>query len=385
MMNKFGELNDFINQQNKIRLLAKQLRQLRPKVKTDWKEPADWVVKDSNIKGKPARTLSITLTPTGCAWAHEGGCTMCGEYEGSTKGDIVEPQFHIAQFASAISKYVPKYKPSWLRIYQEGNYANQKEIHKFAQSTILQLASLINGIERITIESMAKYLSESRIEYLKNSISGTTELEIGMGFEAKNDVVRNVCVNKGENINVFKEALKLLKKFGVLSVAYVILKPPFLTEKESIDEAIETINFADQIGFDAVSLEPVSIHAYSLVHALNSAGLYKTPWLWSVLEVAKNVKHIRDLRIGGSGFYPRPLRVAHNPPLKGHEECNKKTWNAIKEYGRTRNYKVFDGLNCECKQEWEKYCQITKGPLQERIEQQLRLFDFEDYKIKMKK
>ena len=352
----FGNVHDYTKQLGIIREWALRLRRLRPPLRTTWKEPADWVVKDANIHGEPVRSLTITLTPTGCEWARSGGCTMCGEFEGSTKSELVPAEFHISQFASAVSKYVPKYNPAWIRIYQEGNYTNEHEIEDSARVTIIQLASTIGGIQRITIESMAKYLRQENLQELSKAITRDVELEIGMGFESESDVVRNVCINKGESMGDIRKAVGLLKSMGIRSLAYVLLKPPFLSEGEAIDDAISTIRSAYEIGFDAVSLETVSIHRYTLVHALYLEGLYHLPWLWSVIEVAQSAYEGRDFRIGGIGFYPRPINVAYNRHLNGSDGCNETLWKAIKEFGRSRRMAIFQDLNCYCKAEWEKIC-----------------------------
>jgi len=375
----FGSVHDYTKQIRHIKNWVLRLRRLRPKLETTWEEPADWTNKFSNLHGSPAQTLTITLTPTGCAWASMGGCTMCGEFEGSTKGNNVSAEFHIAQFASAVSKYVAKYNPTWLRIYQEGNYTNPDEIEPSAQLTILRLASLIGGIKRITVEAMAKYLTQERVQDLKNSITRDVELEIGMGFEAENDVVRNVCINKGESINDFRRAVALLKDAGIRSVAYVLLKPPFLTENEAIEEAIATIQLAHNIGFDAVSLQPVTIHGYSLVHALNTEGLYQLPWLWSVVKVAQSARNIPDFRISAAGFYPRPMNVAYNRHPNGTDGCNETLWAAIKEYSKWHRFEILESVDCTCKKEWEEACRVTEGPLHTRIDQQLGRLDLDSY------
>ena len=377
----FGRLSDYTEQRRRIREWALRLRQLRPSIKTTWTEPADWVVKDANIHGQPVRSLTITLTPTGCQWASTGGCTMCGEYEGSTKDEIVPAEFHIAQFASAVSKYVSKYEPSWIRIYQEGNYANPQEIEGSAQSTILRLASLIRGVRRISIESMAKYLHKREIvQELSQSVARGVELEIGIGFEGENDVVRNICINKGESISDFRRAVALLRDIGIRSLAYIVLKPPFLSEGEAVEEAIATIRLANEIGFDAISLEPLSIHKYTLVHALHLEGLYQLPWLWSVVKVAKSAQDIKDFRIGGVGFYPRPIDVTNNRHPDGKDDCNERLWKAIKEYGKFRKLEVFSGIECACQKEWETICQTSEIDLRKRIDQQLDRLDIDRYK-----
>jgi radical SAM enzyme (TIGR01210 family) len=374
----FGDINDYTNEMQSIREWALRLRQIRPPIKTSWEEPADWVTKGSNLGGKTATVVSITLTPTGCEWANSGGCTMCGEYEGSAKNVTVSPEFHIAQFASAVSKYVALHHPSWLRIYQEGNYTNAHEVHPTAQKTILRLASMISGVQRITIESMAKYISQEGAQNLRSTLASNAELEVGMGFEAENDVVRNVCVNKGETMDDYRRAIKLLRSQGLHTLAYVLLKPPFLSESEAIDEAIRTIRIANDLGFDAVSLEPMSVHRFSLVHALYLEGLYRPPWLWSVIEVAKNVHIDKEFRIGGVGYYPRSVDVAHNK-CQRQLDCNKKCWNAIREYNQTRDFGALNDLSCECRRDWETELQRIEPPLKERINVQVARLNYEKY------
>jgi len=374
----FGDLRDYGDEIRSIRHWALKLRQIRAPIKTTWEEPADWVVKDSNLGGKAVTVISITLTPTGCEWASTGGCTMCGEYEGSTKNNVISPEFHIAQFSSAISKYVAQYKPSWIRINQEGNYTNAHEVHPSAQKTILRLASMISGVQRITIESMAKYMSQERAEELKSALASNVELEVGMGFEAVNDVVRNVCVNKGETIQDYHRAIELLGSRGIRTLAYVLLKPPFVSEGEAIDEAEKTIKAAYDLGFDAVSLEPMSVHQFTLVHALNLEGLYTPPWLWSVIKVAKDVHTDKEFRIGGVGYYPRPVDVSHNRCSK-EPDCNRDCWSAIKKYNQTRNFDVLSNLSCNCQREWETECQRVEGSLKERINAQIASLSYQKY------
>ena len=377
--NVFGKPHDFITELTRISGMAHHLRRLRPEVTTSWEEPADWVVKDANLHGLPVTSLTITLTPTGCEWADHGGCTMCGEYEGSTKGQFLPPEFHIAQFATALSKYAAKYNPAWLRIYQEGNYANSREMPPDTQTSILRLASLIAGIKRITIESLAKYITPEIAASWAGAVARDVELEVGMGFEAQDDVVRNVCVNKGESIQDFHRAVGLLKTTGIKSLAYVLIKPPFLTEREAITEAIATIRVANEMGFDAISIEPTSIHPYSLVHALSLEGAYEVPWLWSVVTVALSGRAVPDLRIGGIGFYPRPINVANNRHRCTERDCNEAFWMALKGYGRTRQLDLLESLECSCKADWQAVCETAAEPLRLRIDQQLACLDIDRY------
>lgn len=361
--------------------IVKTLRQKHNGRHTSWEEPAEWHLKYSNINKKPELALTITLSPTGCDWAQKGGCTMCGEFEGSYKEKILvkDPKFHISQFAMAISNpniwtaaRLENRDISWLRINQEGNFFNEAEMNRTAQLAILNLAVHIYGIKKITVESRPQYLTERTISDIAKIFKNSNiDFEIGMGLEAKNEIIRNVCINKQEKNLDYINAVRLLKKYGISPLAYIIIKPPFLTEAEAIDEAVETAHFAHEIGFERISFEPMSIHPYTLIDLLRQTGDYYAPWLWSVVEIAIKCSDISDIvGIGGVGYYPIPSSYAHNY-CNVSEGCNEQFLKAIMEYNRTRNISVFSNLSCRCKTEWQKACTYSSEPLKERIRNQL--------------
>lgn len=380
-MNEFGRPADYSSELIKIVNTIKKLRSLKDGKYTNWREAAEWHMKYSNLHKIPSLALTITLSPTGCEWAKQGGCTMCGEFEGAYKHEelLDNPQFHISQFVSALMKPVVWNKAieenvpiSWLRINQEGNFTNPNEMNKIAQENILRLATKIKGIKRVTIESRPQYLDENTIKFLYEIFKDTdVELEIGMGIEAKNDVVRNICVNKQGTDRQFIETAKLLRKYNIHPLAYIILKPPFLSESEAINEAVDTAHFVADIGYERISLEPMSIHQYTLVDLLKETGDYKAPWLWSVIEVAKKCADISSiLGIGGVGYYPIPSEYSHNY-CNAENDCNIRLIELIKEYNNSRDVSVFDNIDCSCKREWEKECNNTQESLKERINSQL--------------
>lgn len=374
-----NHLKDYLQELQKINKLVLQIRKNTPiNFVNDWTKPADLLIKKEYLNNKEVDVLNITLTPTGCEWAKTGGCTMCGEWSGSSLGKKIDAKYHIAQFASTIVNELPKYNSPWIRIYQEGSYLNSKEIDQSAQKTILGLASLLKGIKRVTIESLAKVINENLAKTLKESVYNNVELEIAIGFEAQDDIIRLVCINKGELIDHFKKALIILKKYKIKSLAYVLLKPPFLTEYEAIEEAVKTINKAFDIGFDAVSLEPVSIHEWSLVEALYFNHLYETPWLWSIIEVIKRINRVCDLRIGGIEYYPRPDIIAHNKHLDSHN-CTSKVWELIRHYNSTRNKQYLNNIGCTCKSSWEKELHNNSLSLKERINKYIDSVSIEKY------
>lgn len=393
-MNNFGKIDDFRLEHKKIILFAKALRIMKENKQTDWQEAAEWHMKYSNLHGKKTLALTVTLSPVGCQWARKGGCTMCGEFEGADRRPKIleNPQFHISQFVRAISnpeiyKVAKKEKSAvkWLRIFQEGNFLNPEEMNPLAQETILRIASQLKGIERVTIEARPQYITEESVKMLRNIFNETNvELEIGMGVEAVDDVVRNICVNKGDTLADFERSVNLLNKNNIKPLAYIIVKPPFLTEKEAIEEAVSTAIYATKIGFQRISFEPMSIHSYSLVDALFQAGCYKVPWLWSVIEIAKQckTKGVVDFGIGGIGFYPLPTTFSHNYCSgrgKGiYTDCNDNVVKGIIRYNATHNISHLINIKpCRrCYNNWLAESTFDdQTSLKERINKQLELVE----------
>ena len=68
-----------------------------------------------------------------------------------------------------------------------------------------------------------------------------------------------------------------------------MLKPPYLSEKESIDDAVKSaIDAAPHV--DKISINPVNVQKNTVVEKLWFRNEWVAPWLWSVVDVLKSVK-----------------------------------------------------------------------------------------------
>jgi len=360
----------------------KEIRLATPrKPVPSWLEPTDLVCREDYLGTERVKAASMTLFPTGCEYAAVGGCTMCGEWSGSNLGDLVSAQFHVAQFAAGSAKLLSEKDVRWLRIYQEGSFLNSAEVAPEAREVILKLASKLTNIQRITIESRPEYLTENVANTLQ-SFMGNVELEIGIGLEAKDDYIRNVCVGKGTVISSYQKAVKIAHKNGIIALGYVILKPPFLTEAEGIAEAIETTRYAFEIGFDEVYIQAASIHEWSLSELLALKHLYSPPWLWSMLKVVQETAHWGKVKIGGLEYFPRPAFISQNyKNIDSGEtcECSQDIWEAIQNFNATGDINLFSGLSCSCKSIWNNLLATTSQPLQLRVHNHLAEVSIHEY------
>ena len=131
---------------------------------------------------------------------------------------------------------------------------------------------------------------------------------------------------------------------------------------------MKSVKFAFEHGVKAVSIEPVSVQDNTTIALLNEAGLYRSPWVWSLFEVIRQTHFLGDVRAGGFELFPRPREFVHNCP-----SCDEKCYQALREYNATGNTNHFGKIDCRCKSKWRRELgDFHKGELVARVVNQLR-------------
>jgi hypothetical protein len=135
----------------------------------------------------------------------------------------------------------------------------------------------------------------------------------------------------------------------------VFLKPIHVAEKPAINEAIDTITYAFQIGSYEVALESGFIQQGTVMELLYNRGDYRSPWLWSIIEVVRKTYRLGPVTIGGFEDEPPPIDIPYNC-----QECSPRIMGLFEEYKKTHDVRLFDGLECQCKADWLRT--ITEKP-----------------------
>src|SRR5580692_2917503 len=251
---------------------------------------------EGNLGGQPTKRVIIYLRSSGCTWAigrrrdngvlvYRPGCLDCEHsVADTTYGTPISAKHYIGQFMREYQKYDFDNSPI-LCLYNEGNFFNELELPAEARREILRTIGADKRIKRLILESLPEYITDDILVETKTLLGGI-ELELGIGLESANPKIRSLCVNKSYSLAIFEKVSPRVRKHCRL-LSYVLVKPSFLTEKEALDDSIETVKFAFRVGVDAVSIEPISLGTYTMASYLNRVGLYRPAWLWTVLEVAK--------------------------------------------------------------------------------------------------
>jgi radical SAM enzyme (TIGR01210 family) len=304
--------------------------------KTDKTKPVNsWSEKDI-LNDKIVDTYVIILRTRGCSWAHVSGCSMCGYFNDSIWSDVSDNEL-LMQFERAMTKYKDE---KFVKIFTSGSFLDDEEIKPGIRQKIL--SNLYDVAEKVSVESRPEYLSDKKLKDFKYK-----KLEIGIGLETADDKIRSNCINKGFSFNDYTKAADILKKNKISLKTYILVKPPFLTEKQAIDDAIQSLKKIRNIT-DIVSLNPVNVQSNTLVNYLWRRQRYRPPWLFSIVEILKKGKKILGDKIikcdiAGGGR----IRGAHNC-----KECDKKYLKAISDFSLYQDVKIFQDIDCSCREKW---------------------------------
>jgi len=232
--------------------------------------PYGWLVeKERTASGKIEDTAIIFLTNSECPYH----CLMCDLWKNTT--DIPVPKGAIPyQIEYALNRMAPA---KHLKLYNSGSFFDERAIPAADYKAI---ASLISGFETVIVESHPKLIGKKCLAFgdlLK------PELQVALGLETVHPVVLEK-LNKKMTTADFATATSLLTKHGILSRAFVLLRPPFLSEEEGVFWAEQTIEFAFNAGAECCTVIPVR-GGNGAMDLLKEKGLFTPPHIQSLEKV----------------------------------------------------------------------------------------------------
>ena len=229
---------------------------------------ACWSERDS-LDEKEDRAWVLILRTRGCSWAR---CSMCG-YHGEAAAASVEDLLH--QFGTALGRQRGE---NIAKVYTSGSFLDESEVPPELRRQLL--AELSGGFKRVVIESRPEYVTEPAV---REALSACPGLEIAMGLESASPRVLSHSVRKGFWFADFEKRATLVRRLGGRVRAYLLLKPPFLSEREALEDAVASALKAAPL-CDTLSLNPVNVQRGTMVEQLWRRRIYRPPWLWSAGE-----------------------------------------------------------------------------------------------------
>jgi hypothetical protein len=294
----------------------------------------------------------VHFRSTGCLWdKRAGGCTMCGFWNETAQfGRPITHQNFINQFADVLQTHELRKYPV-LSLYNAGSFLVEQEIPFSAVEEIMSLvAKELPDLKRVIIESKVEDADKEKLRTLKRILGNRTQLALAVGFESQDDTVRNLCINKGCTRKQFENCIEFTRSDELHSIVYLILKPPFLTEREAIDEAVASTRYVCRVGVSEVNYETMTVESDTFVNLLYSHGQYKLPWLWSVGEILKQVRPIATPFLTPFRYIVDSIDTPKNCPL-----CTRAmVENIYQKYCADFEVSHFENATCPCKEDWQR-------------------------------
>ena len=296
-------------------------------------------VEDEALGTERVRAFVLILRTRGCYWADVKGCSMCG-YSKDTLGRSATPEELAEQLARAVARYRDE---PYVKVYTSGSFLDDREVDPKSRAAIVSAFS--GRARRFLFETLPEFVRPEGMGPLQAAFAG--ELEVALGLESTDPTVLGRFVNKGSSPAEYLAAADRLASLGVRRKAYLLLKPPYLTESEAVADVVRSVRDA-AVHFDAISINPVHIQNGTVVEWLYHRGRYRPPWLWSVVDALREGAAVR----GSSRLvsFPTAGGLTRGPHNCG--ACDARVLAAIQEASLAQEFAPLDELDCDCRAEW---------------------------------
>jgi radical SAM enzyme (TIGR01210 family) len=253
------------------RALDAWLLGLRPaKNRVDPTRPyACLVEKERADSGRIDDVATIFLTNRECPLR----CLMCDLWKNTTDHPVA-PGDIPTQIRWALSRLPPA---RHIKLYNSGNFFDP---HAIPEIDYPEIAEIVAPFETVVVESHPRMIGR-RFRAFRNMIPG--RLEVAMGLETVHpDVLPRL--NKRMTLDDFARAAGALRDRGASVRAFILLRPPFLTESEGVFWAKRSLDFAFDVGCGCCTVIPTRV-GNGAMESLARQGKFQPPTLESLEEV----------------------------------------------------------------------------------------------------
>jgi len=289
------------------------------------------------LDGGAAESVTMILRTVGCRWNR---CTMCG-YAG--EGAPATADKLIAQFEYGMHRSHPDV--SVVKIYTSGSFLDPQEMPVQARDEILKRLEGM-GIRKLVIESRPEYVTGQSISACLSRLP----TEFAIGLETASDLIRNSVIRKGFSFQDLVSASRTVHDLGGSVKAYLLLKPPLLSEGQALRDAVASARAAAAHA-DIISLNLCNVQRNTVVERMWQEGEFRPPWLWSALEVIKSAPCPIVCDPVGAGTRRGPHNCGR---------CDDVVAEAIRKHALTQDAAAFDELDCRCKSAWSELMDLEE-------------------------
>jgi radical SAM enzyme (TIGR01210 family) len=236
----------------------------------DPQRPYAFFVEDEcSESGAVVPVATIFLTNRECPWR----CVMCDLWRNALTNPVPAGAI-AAQIDYALTK-LPAARE--LKLYNSGSFFDSGAIPVEDHPAI---ATRANGYQRLIVESHPSLVGD-RVLKFRDGL--TCRLEVAMGLETAHPEIL-AKLNKRMTLEQFSTAAKFLRVNDIDLRVFILVQPPFMSDRDSLYWAERSLDFAFDCGAAAATLIPTR-GGNGAMEALAEAGLFSPPNL-QIMEAA---------------------------------------------------------------------------------------------------
>jgi radical SAM enzyme (TIGR01210 family) len=275
---------------------------------------------------------------------------MCG-YVYDSAQDSPSDDDLMAQLVKAMRK-ASDFDRFMVKIFTSGSFLDTKEIPLEVRHRILEELDSDERIVKVLAETRPEFVTEGNVKDCV-SVLKSTDFEVAMGLETSSDVIRKQSINKGFTFQNFVDAAVVARVNGATVKSYLMLKPLFLSEKEALEDIVQTVRDAAEYT-DTFSINLCNVQRGTYVEYLWDRKQYRPPWLWSIVDILQRTKkEFPDMIITSDPVGAGSKRGPHNC-----RQCSHAVADAIRLFSLTQDLSCFEHLSCDCKDLWEQVLEL---------------------------
>ena len=220
-----------------------------------------------------------------------------------------------------------------LKLYNSGSFFDERAI---PESEYAGIASLVSSMHTVIVECHPLLVNEKCLRF-RDMLK--PELHIALGLETVNREVLGE-LNKKMTPEDFAGAITYLTANEILSRAFILLRPPFMSEEEGIFWAERSIDFAFDAGVECCTVIPVR-GGNGAMEELKKEGCFSTPDITSLEKVLEYGIALKKGRVFADTW---DLKM-----FSGCSICFQERLSRI--ISMNLNQKIIAGLDCSCRKQ----------------------------------
>ena len=286
---------------------------------------------------------------SGCSHVNNnGGCTFCGFYNATKKGIRVSEKDYLLQMENLLSDWPDDVEK--ICCYNDGSFLAESEI-KF--TTVLAILKMIDAnpyIKSATIEAKIEDITLDKLVQIRSVYH--KDLEIAIGYESANSLVRDLCINKSFADDKFEAIIQDAIKCNVKIIPLIMIKPPFLSEREAAEDVINSLVYLERFELRRIDIELPTVEIDTLTFELWRQEKYQPLNLWTLVYILE-VKEKLGLN---TRVYISPMEysVESYDTAYSCNRCMEKFKTLISLYNKTQDASVFKSNLFVCQKRWKE-------------------------------